>query len=86
MVINVSVQYNGGFLPEIILLTLCDYIREPFYYHVELLSSQPMFPPKSFDCSGVFLVAFIFLLNSASPFIFVYVFPLRLCPQVVITK
>ena len=33
MVINVvvSVQYNGGFLPEIILLTLLgDYIGEPF--------------------------------------------------------
>ena len=31
-VINVvSVQYNGGFLPEIILLfTLCDFIGEPF--------------------------------------------------------
>ena len=30
IVINVSVQYNGGFLPEIILLTLCDNIGEPF--------------------------------------------------------
>ena len=31
VVINVSVQYNGGFLPEIVLLTLCDYIiGEPF--------------------------------------------------------
>ena len=31
MVINVvSVQHNGGFLPEIILLTLCDNIGEPF--------------------------------------------------------
>ena len=26
MVINVTVQYNGGFLPEIILLALCDNI------------------------------------------------------------
>ena len=25
MVINVSVQYNGGLLPDIILLTQCDY-------------------------------------------------------------
>ena len=25
MVINVSVQYNGGFLPEIILLALCEH-------------------------------------------------------------
>ena len=30
MVINVSVQYNGGFLPKIILLTLFDYVEEPF--------------------------------------------------------
>ena len=31
MVIHVSEQYyNGGFLPEIILLTLCDCIGEPF--------------------------------------------------------
>ena len=29
MVVNVSVQYNDGFL-EIILLTLCDDIGEPF--------------------------------------------------------
>ena len=43
MVINVSVQYNGGLLPDIILLTLCDSIGEPFYYHVECLSLQPMF-------------------------------------------
>ena len=31
---------NGGLLPDIILLTLCDYIGEPL---------QPMVPPKSFD-------------------------------------
>ena len=49
MVINVSVQYNGGPLPDIILLTLCDSIGEPFQYHVEFLSLQPMFPPKHFD-------------------------------------
>ena len=28
MVINVSVQFNGGLLPDIVLLTLCDYIEE----------------------------------------------------------
>ena len=28
MVIDVSVQYNGGFLPGIILLTLCDNVGE----------------------------------------------------------
>ena len=48
MMINVSVKCNGGFLPEIILLTLCDYVEELFLYHVEFFSLQPMFPPKPF--------------------------------------
>ena len=30
MVINFGVQYNGGLLPDIILLTLCYYIGDPF--------------------------------------------------------
>ena len=30
MEINVSVQYNGGLLPDIILSTRCNYIGEPF--------------------------------------------------------
>ena len=70
MFINlVSVQYNGGFLPEIIMLTLCDNISGtlsiPHYamYFVEFLSSQPMFRPKPFDCSGG-LAAFRFLLET----------------------
>ena len=44
MVINVSVQFNGGFLPEIILLTLYDNFGESLQYHVEFLSLQAMFP------------------------------------------
>ena len=55
MAIYVSIQqYNGGLLPEIVPLTLlCDYVEQPFYYHVEFfLSLQQMFPPKPFDCSG----------------------------------
>ena len=32
MVIDVSVQCNGRLLPDIILLTLCDSIGEPFHY------------------------------------------------------
>ena len=55
MVTNVSVQYNGGFLPEIILLTLCDYIGEPFeYQQVEffVLIANVLIPPKPFDYSG----------------------------------
>ena len=47
MEINVSVQYNGGLLPDIILSTRCSYIGEPFWYHEEVLSLlQPMFPPS----------------------------------------
>ena len=62
MVINVSVQYNGGSFPEVILLTLCDYVGEPFKFHIEFSSLQPMFPPKPFDCSGG-LAAFRFFLS-----------------------
>ena len=47
--INVSGQYNVELLPDIILLTLCDYIEEPFQYHVGLLSLQAMFPPRPSD-------------------------------------
>ena len=51
MAINVSVQYryNGGLLPDSIPFTRYDYIGEPFRYHVEFLSLEPMFPPKHFD-------------------------------------
>ena len=37
MVINVSVQCNGGLLPDIILLTLCDSIGEPFLFEGTLV-------------------------------------------------
>ena len=51
MAINVSVQYNGGLLPDIVLLT------QQCYYHWgtrfmprrAFLSLQPMIPPKHFD-------------------------------------
>ena len=51
MAINVSVQYNSGLLPDIILST-------QYYYHRRIrlnaikrfcLSLQPMIPPKRFD-------------------------------------
>ena len=45
----VSVRCDGGLLPDIILLTPCDSIGEPFEYHVEFLSLQPLFSPKPFD-------------------------------------
>ena len=51
MAINVSVQYNGGLLPDIILLTQCYYLPQgdPFKCHEEVLYLQPMIPPKRFD-------------------------------------
>ena len=61
MVTNASVQCNGGLLPDIILLTLCVSIGEPFEYHVEFLSLQSMFPPKPFDrMEGLYAFRFFF--------------------------
>ena len=51
MAINVSVQYSSGFLPEIIILTLCYYHRGTQLCHEEALSLQSMIPPKRFDIS-----------------------------------
>ena len=47
---NVNVQYNGGFLPDIILLTQC-YLPSGnlFKCHEEVLYLQPLIPPKRFD-------------------------------------
>ena len=43
MVINISVQYSGGLLPDIILLTqgLLP-VGNPFKYHVVALYLQPL--------------------------------------------
>ena len=49
MAINVSVQYNGGLLPDIILLIRWGYVGELFRYHKEFLPIQPVFPPKFVD-------------------------------------
>ena len=43
MAINVSVQYDGGFLPDIILLTQRLNVME------EVLYFQLLIPPKRFD-------------------------------------
>ena len=54
MAIDVSVQkqYNGGFLPNMILLTQCYYHRGTRLNAMkEVLSLQPMIPPKRFDFS-----------------------------------
>ena len=50
MAINVNVQYNGGLLPDIILLTQCN--LDLFKCHEEFfLYLQPLIPPinKRFD-------------------------------------
>ena len=50
MAINVNVQYNGGFLPDIILLTQCYLHRGTcLKCHEEVLYLQPLIPPKRFD-------------------------------------
>ena len=49
---NVRVQYNGGLLPDIILLTLRCYLqllRDLIKSHKVFLPLQPMLPPKRFD-------------------------------------
>ena len=49
MVINVNnVQYNGGFLPDIILLTQC-YLHRGTCHEEILNYLQPLIPPKRFD-------------------------------------
>ena len=51
MAVNVSsVQYNGGLLNDNILLTQCYYRRGTRSNAMEdVLSLQPMIPPKHFD-------------------------------------
>ena len=48
---EVSVQHNGGLLPDIILLTQCHYHRGTrLNGHEDVLSLQPMIlPTKRFD-------------------------------------
>ena len=51
MAINVNVQYNGGLLSDIILLTLAMLSASGnlFKCHEEILYLQPLIPPKRFD-------------------------------------
>ena len=51
MAINVNVRYNGGFLPDIILLTQCYLLfpsGNPFICPEEVLYLRPLIPPKRF--------------------------------------
>ena len=51
MAINVSVQYNGVFLLDMILLTQCCYYHRGTRLNVmkRFFPLQPMIPPKHFD-------------------------------------
>ena len=51
MAINIiSVQHNGGFLNDVMLLTLCYSHRGiRFNFMKRFCPWQPMFPPKRFD-------------------------------------
>ena len=51
MVINISVQYNGGLLPDMILSVdpMLLPSGNPLKCHQEVLSLQPMIPPIRFD-------------------------------------
>ena len=50
MAINVSVQYNGGLLPDIILLTQCYYHRGTRLNAMKRFSfCSLLIPPKRFD-------------------------------------
>ena len=50
MAINASAQYNGGLLPDIILLTQCYYHRGTRLNALKsFLYFQPMILPKRFD-------------------------------------
>ena len=51
MAINVSVQYNGGFLPDITLSVdpMLLPSGNPFKCHKEVLYFQLLIPPKRFD-------------------------------------
>ena len=49
MAINVSVQYDGGFLPDIILLTQCYYHRGTRLNAMKRFCIFSYCPPKRFD-------------------------------------
>ena len=51
MAINVSVQYEGGLLPDIIMTVdpMLLPSGNPFKCHEDVLSLQSMIPPKRFD-------------------------------------
>ena len=56
MAINVNVQYNGGLLPDIMLLTqlMLSVSGNLIKCHEEVLYLQPLIPPKRFDIFDIF--------------------------------
>ena len=49
------IQYNGGLLPDILLLTMLLPSGNSIKYREDFLSLQPMIPPKRFDNSPPYL-------------------------------
>ena len=49
---SVSLQYNGGLLPDIMLLTQCYYHRRTRLNYEDALPLQPMGPPP--ECIDIF--------------------------------
>ena len=51
MAINVGVQYNGGLLPHIMLLTQCYFHRGTRLYAMKrfCIYLQPLIPPERFE-------------------------------------
>ena len=60
MAINVSVQYNGGFLPDIMLLTLC------YYHRGTRLNAMKRFCLCSRLCSHLNVLTFFTLSGGCS--------------------
>ena len=54
MAINVSIQYNGSLLPDVITVDpMLSPSGNPFKCHEEVLYLQPLIPPKRFDAQKV---------------------------------
>ena len=69
MVINVSVQYNGEFLPKLYcrpyVITLGNSFNTMYLVEVFVLTANSVSPPKPFDYSGG-LAAFRFFFKKKS--------------------
>ena len=55
MVINISVQYNGGFLPDSILLTQCCFHRGTRLYAIERFLKKNLNAPRPSEHTPVWI-------------------------------